>query len=133
MSEGESTFRPLFTVMIRRGDKVVKGIPTKMLVPYIEGKKLLRTDSISGDGVKWTRLDLHFQLARYFKDETSPEVLPDAPSPFPQDDDDTELSVDSLNSVQSSEDEEPAAPPPQYSKFENQLNQMAEMLKDLNK
>ena len=129
MSEGENIYRPLFTVMIRRGDKVVKGIPTKMLVPYIEGRKLLRTDAISGDGVKWTRLDQHFQLARYFKDETSPEVLRDAPAPFPQDDD-SELAVDSLNSL---DDEKPASLPPAFSKVENQLTQMAEMLKDLNK
>jgi len=127
MSTGENIYQPLYTVMIRRGKKVVQGIPTKMLVPYIEGKKLLRTDAISGDGVKWTRLDQHFQLARYFKDETSPEVFRDAPSPFPQDDD-SELAVDSLCSV---DDEEPQ--PPENSKFENQLNQMAEMLKDLNK
>jgi hypothetical protein len=113
--------------MIRRGEKVVQGIPTKMLVPYIEGKKLLCTDAISGDGVKWTRLDQHFQLARYFKDETSAEVLPDTPSPFSQDDD-TELAADSLSSEG---DEEPA--PPVLSKFENQLNQVAAMLKDLNK
>jgi len=129
MSQGENIYQPLYTVMIRRGDKVVKGIPTKMLVPYIEGGKLLRTDAISGDGVKWTRLDQHFQLARYFKDETSPEVLRNAPSPFPQDDD-SELAVDSLNSL---DDEKPASPPPAFSKVENQLTQMAEMLKDLNK
>ncbi len=129
MNEDENIYKPLYTVMIRRGDKVVKGIPTKMLVPYIEGKKLLRTDSISGDGVKWTQLDQHFQLARYFKDETSSEVLPDAPSPFPQDDD-SELTVDSLGSV---DDEEPASSPPPAEKFENQLTQMAEILKDLNR
>jgi hypothetical protein len=127
MSADKKTFQPLYTVMIRRGEKVVQGIPTKMLVPYIEGKKLLCTDAISGDGVKWTRLDQHFQLARYFKDETSAEVLPDTPSPFSQDDD-IELAADSLSSKI---DEEPA--PPVLSKFENQLNQVAEMLKDLNK
>ena len=129
MSAGKNIYQPLYTVMIRRGEKVVQGIPTKMLVPYIEGKKLLCTDAISGDGVKWTRLDQHSQLARYFKDETSPEVLRDAPSPFPQDDD-SELAADSLCSP---DDEEPASSPPEHSKFENQLNQMAEMLKDLNK
>lgn len=129
MSAGENIYQPLYTVMIRRGNKVVKDIPTKMLVPYIEGKKLLRTDAISGDGVKWTRMDQHFQLARYFQDETSSEVLPDAPSPFPHDND-SELAVDTLCSV---DDEEPASSPPGFSKFENQLNQMAEILKDLNK
>jgi len=129
MSDGENIYQPLYTVMIRRGGKVVQGIPTKMLVPYIEGKKLLRTDAISGDGVKWTRLDQHFQLARYFKDETSPEVLPNAPSPFPNDND-SELAVDSFCSI---DDDEPASSPPEFSKFENQLTQMAEILKDLNK
>jgi hypothetical protein len=126
MGDGENIYQPLYTVMIRRGERVVRGIPTKMLVPYIEGKKLLCTDAISGDGVKWTRLDQHFQLARYFKDETSPEVLPDTPSPFSQDDD-SELAVDALCSE---DDEKPA--PPEFSKFENQLNQVARMLKDLN-
>ena len=129
MSTGENIYQPLYTVMIRRGEKVVQGIPTKMLVPYIEGKKLLCTDAISGDGVKWTRLDQHFQLARYFKDETSAEVLRDAPSPFPQEDE-SELQADSLCSP---EEEELASPPPEPSKFENQLNQVAEMLRDLNK
>ncbi len=126
MSAGENIYQPLYTVMIRRGEKVVQGIPTKMLVPYIEGKKLLRTDAISGDGVKWTRLDQHFQLARYFKDETSPEVLPDTPSPFSQDDD-SEFAEDYDGSQ---DDEKPR--PPDVSKFENQLGQMAQMLKDLN-
>jgi len=129
MSAGENIYQPLYTVMIRRGEKVVQGIPTKMLVPYIEGKKLLRTDAISGDGVKWTRLDQHFQLSRYFKDETSAEVLRDAPSPFPQDDE-SELAADSPCPP---DDEEPASSPPEPSKFENQLNQVAEMLKDINK
>jgi len=129
MSQGENIYKPLYTVMIRRGDKTVQGIPTKMLVPYIEGKKLLRTDAISGDGVKWTRLDQHFQLARYFKDETSAEVLRDAPSPFPQDDD-SALAMDSLNAT---DDEGPIPSPPQSAEFENQLTQMAEILKDLNK
>ena len=58
--------------------------------------------------------------------KTSPEVLPDTPSPFPQDDD-SELVMDSLCSE---DDEKPA--PPEFTKFENQLNQMARMLKDLN-
>jgi|GEM_PF-378496 len=128
MSGSENIYRPLYTVMIRRGDKVVKGIPTKMLVPYIEGKKLLRTDAISGDGVKWTRLDQHFQLARYFKDETSPEVFRDALSPFPQDD--SEHAVDSLSSL---DDGETVSPPPALLKVENQLTRMADMLKDLNR
>jgi hypothetical protein len=129
MTEGENIYQPLYTVMIRRGSRVVKGIPTKMLVPYIEGKKLLRTDAISGDGIKWTQLDQHFQLARYFKDETSSEVLPNALSPFPNDDD-SELAVDSPCSM---DDEEPVSPSPEFSKFGNQLTQMVEILKDLNK
>lgn len=128
MSEGEQLYRPLYTVMIRRGAKVVQGIPTKMLVPYIEGRKLLRTDEISGDGKKWTRLDQHFQLARYFKDETSPEVLRDAPSPFPQDDD-SELAADTLYS----QDEGAPASLPQSPLLKNQLDDLAQMLKDLNK
>jgi hypothetical protein len=129
MTEGENIYQPLYTVMIRRGSRVVKGIPTKMLVPYIEGKKLLRTDAISGDGIKWTQLDQHFQLARYFKDETSSEVLPNALSPFPNDDD-SELAVDSPCSM---DDEEPVSQSPEFSKFGNQLTQMVEILKDLNK
>ena len=128
MNEIENIYRPLFTVMIRRGNSVVKGIPTKMLVPYIEGKKLLRTDAISGDGVKWTRLDEHFQLARYFKDETSPKVLRDAPSPFPQEDD-SELVEEPICFP---EDDGPSALPSKPPQFENQLTQMAQMLKDLN-
>jgi len=126
MNESENIYQPLYTVMIRRGNRVAKGIPTKMLVPYIEGKKLLRTDAISGDGVKWTRLDEHFQLAKYFKDETSPKVLRDAPSPFPQDDE-SELEEDSICA---SKDEEclPSKPP----QFDNQMARLTDMLKDLN-
>jgi len=128
MSEGENLYRPLYTVIIRRGNKVAKGIPTKMLVPYIEGKKLLRTDEISGDGIRWTRLDQHFQLARYFKDETSPKVLRDAPSPFPQEDD-ADPALETLYPLD--EDSSPASPP-QSAELENRLSDLAEMLKDLN-
>ena len=128
MSEGENLYRPLYTVIIRRGNKVAKGIPTKMLVPYIEGKKLLRTDEISGDGIRWTRLDQHFQLARYFKDETSPKVLRDAPSPFPQEDD-ADPALETLYPLD--EDCNPSSPP-QSAELENRLSDLAEMLKDLN-
>lgn len=129
MNDGDNIYRPLIAVMIRRGNRVVKGIPTKMLVPYIEGKKLLRTDSISGDGDQWTRLDEHFQLAKYFKDETSSKVLRDAPSPFPQEED-AELEEDPI-CLDEGEDSvvRPSRPP----KFENQLTELAKMLKDLNK
>ncbi|MDA1109126.1 MAG: hypothetical protein O3A78_04820 [Nitrospinae bacterium] len=126
MNESENINQPLYTVMIRRGSRVVKGIPTKMLVPYIEGKKLLRTDAISGDGVKWTRLDEHFQLAKYFQDETSPKVLRDAPSPFPQDDE-AELEEDALCAPED-DDCLPAKPP----QFDNQMAQLTDLLKDLN-
>ncbi len=128
MNDGENIYRPLITVMVRRGNRVVKGIPTKMLVPYIEGKKLLRSDAISGDGVRWTRLDEHFQLAKYFKDETSPKVLRDAPSPFPQEEE-PELEEEGVSPP---EDEVPAPLPRKPPKLENQLSELAEMLKDLN-
>ena len=127
MNAGNNSTRPLVTVMIRRGDKVAEGFPTKMLIPYIEGRKLLRTDAISGDGVKWTRLDQHFQLAQYFNDETSSEVLRDSPPPFSQEND-SEHEVDT-----SLENNEPTNPPRTSSQVENQLNQMAEMLKDINR
>ncbi|GJL79790.1 MAG: hypothetical protein NPINA01_27790 [Nitrospinaceae bacterium] len=128
MSEDDNKYQPLFTVMIRRGNKVVKDIPTKMLVPYIEGKKLLRTDAISGDGVKWTRLDEHFQLAKYFKDDTSPKVLRDAPSPFPQEEE-PELEEEG---VCPSDDETPAVLPSRPPQLDDQLNELADLLKDLN-
>ena len=129
MNDNENSYRPLITVMVRRGDRVVRGIPTKMLVPYIEGKKLLRTDFISGDGKRWTRLDEHFQLTKYFKDETSSKVLRDAPSPFPQEED-AELEEEGVGPP---DDDGPAALPNKPPHLENQLNQMAQMLKDLNR
>ncbi|MFQ5450087.1 MAG: hypothetical protein ACE5E9_05625 [Nitrospinaceae bacterium] len=126
MTENENIPPPVSTVMIRRGKKVAAGIPTKMLVPYIEGKRLLRSDEISVDGIRWLRLDQHHQLTRYFKDETSAQVLPDAPSPFPQEED-GELGVGPCYI----EEENPASHP-QPLRMEKELAKLADLLKDIN-
>ncbi len=74
--------KPHQTVMVRRGDKVARYFPARWLVPYIKANKLLGSDEVSADGVKWVRMDRHRQLAPVFaprptsKDDSDPSVSP---------------------------------------------------------
>lgn len=61
------------TIMLRRGSKIIKDVPAKSLIPNIKSKKLLGSDEISVDGVKWVRLDRHHQLGLYFSGQGVPE------------------------------------------------------------
>lgn len=67
MAEDSKNVSPISQVFIRRGEKVVKGVSTRILIPKIKGSELWGTDEISSDGVKWVRLDQHRQLNAYFK------------------------------------------------------------------
>lgn len=55
------------TVMIRRGDKINKNVPSQYLVDQIKKGALKNSDEISTEGTKWIRLDQYPQLAKYFK------------------------------------------------------------------
>lgn len=55
------------TVQFRRGTKVSKGVPIKQVIPGIKSGKLLGSDEISTDGLKWMRLDKTPHLAKYFQ------------------------------------------------------------------
>jgi hypothetical protein len=109
---------PPNTVCIRRGVNVARGFPVKLLIPYIECKKLLGSDEISGDGVRWMRLDRHKVLSRYFG--ASAQWVPEAPSPFP----------DPPDSGQPPGDPGKPVPSPELSQ---QLSSLVEMLRDLNR
>ena len=65
--------KPVNNVWIRRGNKVMQNVPTKLLIVKIKDKKLFGSDEISVGGQKWVRLDRHRQLARYF------EITPPSP------------------------------------------------------
>ncbi len=67
------------TVQFRRGTKVSKGVPIKQVIPGIKSGKLLGSDEISTDGIKWMRLDKTPHLAKYFQAPVVPEVQADCP------------------------------------------------------
>ncbi len=114
------------TVLVRRGANIARGFPVKLLIPYIECKKLLGSDEISGDGVHWMRLDRHKVLSRYFGNPV--QWVPEAPSPF-------QGETPSLDSPSRAEGEAPmteeAVPNPPG--LDRQLASLADMLRDLNR
>ena len=58
--------KPLKVVMIRRGKSIVNNVSSKNLITFIRKKVLLGSDELSGDGKGWIRVDLHYQLKKYF-------------------------------------------------------------------
>ena len=38
------------TIMVRRGDQVIKDVPARLLIPNIKSRKLRGSDEISADG-----------------------------------------------------------------------------------
>jgi len=122
MPEAEKPLPPN-TVCIRRGVNVARGFPVKLLIPYIECKKLLASDEISGDGVRWMRLDRHKVLSRYFA--SSAQWVPEAPSPFS-----AQAAEEEAAPVGRREEGEAPAPPPELA---SQLSELARMLRDLNR
>ncbi|PIQ96023.1 MAG: hypothetical protein COV67_11870 [Nitrospinae bacterium CG11_big_fil_rev_8_21_14_0_20_56_8] len=73
------SIQPLATVLIRRGDKVVKDVPARALIPNIRIGKLHGSDEISATGERWVRLDRHTQLAHYFRAGGDRESKPLSP------------------------------------------------------
>lgn len=125
----DTSSRPFNTVMIRRGAKVARGIPARKLVAYIQEKKLLPTDEISGDGRRWTRIDQVRHLARYFNGDPKSEMVADPASIFPQE---KEITVSrwSENFLSRGLSSTPPSRPPGV---ENELARLAKMLEDINK
>ena len=103
--------KPVKVVMVRRGSITVPSVPTQKLKTFIRKKALLGSDEISGDGKSWVRVDRHYQLRKYFVSEN-----PDA-----------NLSGQDQEGL---EDMEALERPPD---FENKLQQVADLLKDINK
>ena len=107
---------PPLTLSVRRGSKVIPRFPVKLLVPYIQDKKLLPGDEISPDGVRWLRLEKYPLLARYFQGGAQPAVPPGA--------------IPAAKAAPAN-DSPPPAPPPRD--MTQKLENLAHMLKDLNR
>ena len=67
------THKPIKLVMIRRGAITTPNVPTQKLQTFISKRALLGTDEISGDGINWVRVDRHYQLRKFFSNETYQE------------------------------------------------------------
>ena len=112
------------TVFIRRAGIVVRGFPIKLLIPYIEAKKLLPADEISGNGDRWIRLDKHQVLLRYFQSQTS--VVPEPPSPFAEP---AIKKFEEAAGYDADDSQDKPRPPPG---LETDLADLAKLLKELN-
>jgi hypothetical protein len=117
---------PFNTVMIRRGTRVARGIPARRLGSYILEKKILCTDEVSGDGLKWIRADQLRHLAPYFLRKTPVKENQEAASIFPQ----TESGQSQFAENPPDEIHEVPHSPPGV---ENELARLARMLEDINK
>jgi hypothetical protein len=107
----------LNTVMLRRGSQILTKISTRSLVPGIRSGKLFRSDEFSGDGQHWIALGRHHQLSRLF---------PVNPDP----DEQKELGA-GLHFFDEDEEQPLFETPPPH--IENQLHQLADMLRDINR
>lgn len=109
------TRKPLKIVMIRRGNSKVDSVPSENLVTYIRRRVLLGSDELSGDGKSWIRVDRHYQLRKFFsKSDQSSGNLKFADNP---------MLGDSIEG-------DVVSPP---SGLENDLENMADLLRDINK
>lgn len=99
---------PIKVVMVRRGSVTIPSVPTQKLQTFIRKRALLGSDEISGDGKSWVRVDSHYQLSKFFS------------------------AVGNENNTASQNGntdlEFPESPP----NIENNLQEMAELLKDIN-
>ncbi len=99
---------PIKVVMVRRGSVTIPSVPTQKLRTFIRKRALLGSDEISGDGKSWVRVDSHYQLSKFFSAEgcenNTPNQFGDADLEFSE------------------------SPP----NIENNLQEMAELLKDIN-
>ena len=108
--ENKITRSPIKIVMVRRGAITIPGVPTQKLKTFIRKKALLGSDEISGDGKSWVRVDRHYQLRQFFPKEMGDANVPQA------------------NQELNEELEFAKAPPD----LENNLQEMADLLKDIN-
>ena len=61
--------KPIKMVMIRRGSITFHSVPVQQLFAFMRKKVLLGADEISGDGKSWIRVDHHYQLRKFFSNE----------------------------------------------------------------
>ena len=61
--------KPIKMVMIRRGSITFHSVPVQQLFTFVRKKFLLGADEISGDGKSWIRVDHHYQLRKFFSNE----------------------------------------------------------------
>ena len=94
--------------MVRRGSVTIPSVPTQKLRTFIRKRALLGSDEISGDGKSWVRADSHYQLSKFFTAE------------------------DGINNSasQSGDTDLEFSDPSQ--KFENDFQEVADLLKDIN-
>jgi len=102
------TRKPIKLVLVRRGAITIPSVPTQKLQTFIRKRALLGSDEISGDGKSWVRVDRHYQLKKFFVNEGT--------------------TVSSESQSLSEELEFSESPPD----FENNLKQVADLLKDIN-
>ena len=95
---------PVKVVMVRRGSVTIPSVPTQKLRTFIRKRALLGSDEISGDGKSWVRADSHYQLSKFFSAENENNG----------EDTDLEFSENPPN-------------------VENNLQEVADLLKDINR
>lgn len=96
-------------IFLRRGGRVIKDFPTRLLVQAIKSGKLLRTDEYSRNGEQWVELGVHQQVSKYFKQ--TPGSTDRAPA----------------KQVEEVSEESPNLPPG----FNQELKKIADMLKEI--
>ena len=104
------TKKPIKLVMVRRDGITIPNVPTQKLKAFIRKKALLGTDEISGDGKNWIRVDRHFQLGKFFLNE------------------ECQTNVSMTKSELSEEFQFPERP----KNLENELQEVADLLRDIN-
>jgi len=97
---------PIKVVMVRRGSVTIPSVPTQKLRTFIRKRALLGSDEISGDGKSWVRVDSHYQLSKFFSAEGNEN-----------------------NTASQNANAEFSENPPN---IENNLQEVAELLKDIN-
>jgi hypothetical protein len=97
-------------VMIRRGSITFHSVPVEQLFVFIRKKFLLGADEISRDGKSWVRVDRHYQLRKFFSNENH------------------EINFLESEPNLSGENENFETQP----NFENQFQEVADLLKEIN-
>ena len=105
------TQKPIKLVMIRRGAITTPNVPTQKLVSFIRERVLLGADEISGDGKNWIRVDRHYQLRKFFSNKDSQTNVLEATNSLRRE-------------VEISE---------RHPDLENELQEVANLLRDINK